>query len=94
MVSPWLSHRSLDLTSAPAYFETMRSLQNYFTERGASVVDAQPQAMGFIGRQVDMRERYLAYIDVPWVSVLVSVLAIPLALILRNVEVKEDNETH
>lgn len=89
-----VSHRSLDLTSASVYFETMLSLQNYFTERGAPVVDAQPQAMGFIGRQADMQAGYLAYIDVPWVSVLVSVLAIPLPLILRNVEVKEDKETH
>lgn len=48
------------------------------------MVDAQSQAMGLIGLQ----ESYLAYIDVFFVLAIISALAVPLAHILRNVDLK------
>src|SRR5699024_10535217 len=72
----------------PAYHQAMQSMQGFFTERGASMADAQSQAMGFIGQQVGLQASYLAYIDVFFVLAIISALAVPLALILRNVNLK------
>ncbi len=72
----------------PAYHETMRGMQDFFMERGASMADAQSQAMAMIGRQVELQASYLSYIDVFYVLAIISALAVPLALILRNVDLK------
>ena len=72
----------------PAYHQTMQNLQGFFAERGSSVVDAQNQAMALIGQQVGAQASYLAYIDVFFVLAVISILAVPLALILRNVDTK------
>jgi DHA2 family multidrug resistance protein len=74
--------------SDPSYIETMRSLQHFFAERGATAADAQSQALGFIGQQVQEQASYLAYIDVFHVLAIISACAIPLALILRKVDLK------
>ncbi len=66
----------------------MQNLQGFFAERGSSVVDAQNQAMALIGQQVGAQASYLAYIDVFFVLAVISILAVPLALILRNVDTK------
>lgn len=72
----------------PAYHQTMQNLQGFFAERGSSAVDAQNQAMALIGQQVGAQASYLAYIDVFFVLAIISILAVPLALILRNVDTK------
>jgi MFS transporter, DHA2 family, multidrug resistance protein len=74
--------------SDPSYIETLRNLQQFFTERGANAVDAQNQAMGYIGSQVQEQASYLAYIDVFHVLAIMAACAIPLALILRKVDLK------
>lgn len=74
--------------SDPAYFSTMQNLQQFFTQHGASAPDAQSQALGLIGQQVQVQASYLAYIDVFYVLAIISACAIPLALILRNVNLK------
>lgn len=78
--------------SDPNYFNTMTNPQNFFVERGSSAIDAQNQAIGFIGRQVQEQEQeqasYLAYIDVFHVLAIISACAIPLALILRKIDLK------
>jgi DHA2 family multidrug resistance protein len=74
--------------SDPAYIETLRNLQSFFTERGASAIDAQNQAIAYIGQQVQQQASYLAYIDVFHVLAIISACAIPLALILRKVDLK------
>jgi DHA2 family multidrug resistance protein len=74
--------------SDPSYMETLRNLQQFFTERGSSMVDAQNQAMGYIGQQVQEQASYLAYIDVFHVLAIMAACAIPLALILRKVDLK------
>ncbi len=69
----------------PAYHQTMQNLQSFLTGRGSSTVDAQGQAMALIGQQVGLQASSLAYIDVFFVLAIISALAVPLALILRNV---------
>jgi DHA2 family multidrug resistance protein len=74
--------------SDPAYIQSLNSLQNFFTNRGSSALDAQNQAIGYIGQQVQQQASYLAYIDVFYVLAIISACAIPLALILRKIDLK------
>ncbi len=76
------------MPSDPNYFNTMSNLQNFFVERDSSAIDAQNQAISFIGRQVQEQASYLAYIDVFHVLAIISACAIPLALILRKIDLK------
>lgn len=81
--------------SDPSYYSTLQSLQQFFMQRGSSAADAQSQAMAYIGEQVQSQASYLAYIDVFYVLAIVSACAIPLALILRNVDLKpSDTPAH
>jgi DHA2 family multidrug resistance protein len=75
--------------SSPAYHETLQTMSRYFAERGATTADATAQATAWIGQQVQTQASFLAYIDVFHVLMLVVLCAIPLALILSNVNLKE-----
>jgi DHA2 family multidrug resistance protein len=75
--------------SAPAYHETLQIMTRYFAERGATMPDAKSQATAWIGQQVQTQASFLAYIDVFHVLMLIVLCAIPLALILSNVDLKE-----
>ena len=49
-------------------------------------IQAQQQAIAWIGQQVQLQSSLLAYIDLFFVLALISAAATPLALILRNVK--------
>jgi DHA2 family multidrug resistance protein len=72
--------------SEPAYQESLRAATQFFSTRGASMVDAQNQAVAWIGQQVQTQSAFLAYIDVFWALAMVSACAVPLAMILKNVK--------
>jgi DHA2 family multidrug resistance protein len=74
--------------SDPSFNEAMRGMQNFFMQQGASSADAKSRAMALIGQQVTQQASYLAYIDVFLVLAVISALAVPLALILRNIDLK------
>ena len=57
-------------------------------QSGSTAVDAQQRAIGFIGQQVQQQASYLAYIDVFYTLAVISACTIPLALILRKVDLK------
>ncbi|MBB4349376.1 DHA2 family efflux MFS transporter permease subunit [Aliirhizobium cellulosilyticum] len=71
--------------SDPAYYQTLRTVQQFFAQQGSNSLDAQNQAIGWIGLQVQSQASFLAYIDVFQVLALISAAVIPLALILRKV---------
>ena len=51
------------------------------------MAQAQQQAFAWIGQQVQMQSSLLAYIDVFWTLMLISVAAVPLALVLRTIKI-------
>ena len=71
--------------SGQSYQDTLHQVIQYFVQHGSSLVHAQQQAIAWIGQQVQMQAAYLAYIDVFWVLMLMSLATVPLALILRKV---------
>jgi DHA2 family multidrug resistance protein len=74
------------IPSDPAYSQSLDAASRYFTEHGASAADAKIQAMAWIGQQVQAQASYLAFVDVFHVLMLISLAVVPLALILRRVD--------
>ncbi len=81
-------HSRLDeniVPSNPAYQEMLELATRYFSDVGGGMVGAKDRAIDFIGQQMQVQAGYMAYIDVFFVLMLLSLAAIPLALILRRV---------
>ena len=71
------------------YQDTLQQVTNYFVAQGSSLIQAQQQAIAWIGQQVQAQASFLGYMDAFWVLMLISLAAVPLALTLRNVKLGE-----
>ena len=70
--------------STVQYQDTLHQVTNYFIAQGSSLWQAQHQAIQWIGQQVQAQASLLGYMDVFWLLMVISLLAVPLALILRK----------
>jgi MFS transporter, DHA2 family, multidrug resistance protein len=68
------------------FHSTLKQATNYFVAQGSALAQAQQQAFNWIAQQVQTQAALLAYIDVFWALMLISVAAVPLALTLRKVK--------
>jgi DHA2 family multidrug resistance protein len=59
---------------------------SYFAAHGSSLAEARQQAIAWIGQQVQLQSSLLASIDVFWTLMLISLAAVPLALVLNRVK--------
>jgi len=74
------------IPSGAQYQSTLNQVTNVFANLGNPLPAAQQQAIGWIGRQAQSQATYLGYVDAFWVLMLISLAAVPLALILRKVK--------
>jgi len=74
------------IPSNSPYQSTLQEVTSYFTAHGSSLAQAHQQAIDWIGQQVQSQASFLAYVDAFWVLMLISLAAVPLALILRKVK--------
>ena len=74
------------LPSSVQYQDTLHRMTDYFVAQGNSLLQAQQQAVQWIGQQVQAQASFLAYMDAFWVLMLISLAAVPLALSLRKVK--------
>lgn len=72
--------------AAPQYRDTLKQVTDYFVAQGSSLLQAQQQAIAWIGQQIQTQAAFLSYIDVFWILMLVAMAAVPLALTLRKVK--------
>jgi MFS transporter, DHA2 family, multidrug resistance protein len=72
------------LTSRAAGKGEKRS--NVGSTQGNSLLQAQQQAVQWIGQQVQTQASFLGYMDAFWVLMLISISAVPLALALGKVK--------
>ena len=72
--------------TTPQYQETLKHVTDYFVSQGTSLLQAQQQAVAWIGQQIQTQAAFLSYIDVFWILMLVAVVAVPFALTLRTVK--------
>jgi DHA2 family multidrug resistance protein len=74
------------IPSSAQYQDTLQQVTNYFVAQGSSLIQAQHQAIQWIGQQVQAQASFLGYIDAFWVLMLISLAAVLLALTLRKIE--------
>jgi MFS transporter, DHA2 family, multidrug resistance protein len=74
------------IPSSVEYQETLHRLMDYFSAHGSPAAQVHQQAIDWIGQQVLVQASFLAYMDVFWILMLVSLAAVPLALALRKVK--------
>jgi DHA2 family multidrug resistance protein len=74
------------IPSSVQYQDTLQQVTHYFTAHGSSLAQAHGQAIDWIGQQVQTQSSFLAYMDAFWVLMLISLAAVPLALVLRKVK--------
>ena len=72
--------------SSPQYQDTLQQVTHYFVAQGSSLLQAQQQAIAWIGQQIEAQASFLGYMDAFWVLMLISLAAVPLALTLRKVK--------
>lgn len=72
--------------SSPQYQHTLQQITSFFAGHGSSLAQAHDQAIQWIGQQVQAQASFLAYMDAFWVLMLVSLAAVPLAMMLRTVK--------
>jgi DHA2 family multidrug resistance protein len=74
------------IPSSTVYQETVRQMTDYFIRHGSLAAEAPQQVIAWIGTQVEAQASFLAYMDAFWVLMLLSLSAVPLALVLRKVQ--------
>jgi DHA2 family multidrug resistance protein len=74
------------IPSSAQYQDTLHQVTNYFVAHGSSLLQAQQQAIQWIGQQVQTQASFLAYMDAFLVLTLIALAAVPLALAMRKVK--------
>jgi DHA2 family multidrug resistance protein len=74
------------IPSTVQYQNTLSHVTNYFVAQGSTLVQAQQQAVNWIGTQITTQAAFLGYVDAFWVLTLISLSAVPLALTLRKIK--------
>jgi DHA2 family multidrug resistance protein len=74
------------IPSSATYQDTLQHVTNYFVAQGSSLMQAHDQVIQWIGQQVQAQASYLGYMDAFWILMLISLSAVPLALMLRKVK--------
>ncbi|HEY2528342.1 MAG TPA: DHA2 family efflux MFS transporter permease subunit [Xanthobacteraceae bacterium] len=74
------------LPSSVQYQDTLHQVTDYFVAQGNSLLQAQQQAIQWIGQQVQTQASFLAYMDAFWVLMLISLSAGLFALTLRKIK--------
>lgn len=76
------------------YQQTIDAVTRYFQAQGANASDAASQALAWVARMLQQQLDYLAYIDVFWLLAVVALLMMPVAAILRPIDLSTPPKTH
>src|SRR5258706_1687925 len=74
------------IPSSIQFQNTLHQVTSFFIGQGSPPLQAQQQAIAWIGQQVQIQASFLAFIDAFWVLMLIALAAVPLALALRKVK--------
>lgn len=76
------------------YQQTIDAMTRYFQAQGSSASDAASQAIAWVGRTLQQQVDFLAYIDVFWTLAIIAVLMIPVAAVLRPIDLRAPARGH
>ena len=69
-------------------------MTRFFQAQGSNASDAASQAVAWVGQTVQRQADLLAYIDVFWTLAVVGLLMIPLALVIRPIDLGAPPRAH
>ena len=76
------------------YQQTIDAVTRYFQSQGSNASEAASQAIAWVGQTLQRQIDLLAYIDVFWTLAIVGALMIPLAFILKPVDLSAPPKGH
>ena len=76
------------------YQQTIDAMTRYFQAQGSNASDATSQAIAWVGQTLRQQVNLLAYIDVFWSLAMIGAIMIPLALIIRPVDLSKPAKGH
>jgi DHA2 family multidrug resistance protein len=76
------------------YQQTIDAMTRYFQAQGSNASDAASQAIAWVGRTLQTQIDLLAYIDVFWMLAVIGALMIPLALIIKPIDLRAPPKAH
>lgn len=76
------------------YQQTIDAVTRYFQAHRSNASDAASQALAWVGKTLQQQVDYLAYIDVFWLLAVVALLMIPVASILRPIDLSAPPKAH
>jgi DHA2 family multidrug resistance protein len=76
------------------YQQTIDAMTRFFRAQGSNAPDASSQAIAWVGQTLQRQIDLLAYIDVFWLLMLVGAILIPVALILRPIDLEAPAKGH
>ena len=76
------------------YQQTVDAMTRYFQTQGSNASDATSQAIAWVGQTLRQQVNLLAYIDVFWSLAMIGAIMIPLALIIRPVDLSKPAKGH
>jgi DHA2 family multidrug resistance protein len=80
--------------SDPRYQQTIDAVTRYFQAHGSNASDAAAQALAWVGKILQQQVDFLAYIDVFWLLALIALLMIPIASIIRPIDLRAPPKAH
>ena len=76
------------------YQQTIDAMTRHFQAQGSNASDPASQAIAWVGQTLQKQIDFLAYIDVFWTLAVVGALMIPLALIIKPVDLDTPAKGH
>jgi MFS transporter, DHA2 family, multidrug resistance protein len=76
------------------YQQTLDAVTRYFEAHGSNASDAASQAIAWVGQTVQRQTEFFSYIDVFWILAIIGGLMIPLALIIRPIDLSAPATGH
>jgi DHA2 family multidrug resistance protein len=75
-------------SSSIAYNETLKQTSSFLKHEGTAAIDAQHQAIGWIGQNLTNQAAYLSYIDVFACLAVFAAALIPIAFVLQKIDLR------
>jgi len=76
------------------YQQTIDAVTRFFRSQGSNASDAASQAIAWVGQTLQGQVDFLAYIDVFWMLAIIGVLMIPVALIIKPIDLGAPPKGH
>ncbi|GLR86437.1 DHA2 family efflux MFS transporter permease subunit [Bradyrhizobium iriomotense] len=76
------------------YQQSVDAVTRFFQAQGSSASDAASQAIAWVGKTLQQQVDFLAYIDVFWTLAIIAALMVPIAAILRPIDLHAPARGH